>query len=170
LNWELAETLEFEVYEDDQIFHKRNGDLLSRSLFQKNYEKEFDTGLEREVAWYLDDNESVKWWHRMVARKDYYVQGWQRHKIYPDFLACLKESLDGKRRFTVLETKGMHLQGNPDTEYKARLFDLLMEFYSKSLEVGEVEIINGQNQEMVFKILLEDSWRNELSGLCKGAS
>ncbi|MCH7499062.1 MAG: restriction endonuclease subunit R, partial [Nitrospinae bacterium] len=164
LNWELAETLKFSVRDDDRIFHKRNGESLDRFLFEKVYEKELNN-LEQEVAWYMDDNDSIKWWHRLVARPDYHLQGWQRNKVYPDFLACLKALPDGKYQFTVLETKGEHLKGNEDTEYKGRLFDLLMNYYNKSLEAGEVEIVNGQDQKMIFKILLEDSWRNELAGI-----
>jgi type III restriction enzyme len=166
LNWELAEAIEFSVKDDDRIFQKKNGESLDRFLFEKVYEKDFND-LEKDAALYLDGNESVKWWHRLVVRQDYNLQGWQKNKIYPDFLACLNKLPDGKCRFTVLETKGEHLKGNDDTEYKRKLFDLLMSFYNSSLEAGEMEIVNGQDQKMIFKILLEDSWRTDLASIAK---
>lgn len=165
LNWELAETIEITVRDEDRVFQRRNGEQLNRFLYEKVYEKEFN-GLEQEVAWYMDDNESIKWWHRLVARQDYHLQGWQKNKIYPDFLACVKGLPDGNCKFTVLETKGQHLVGNEDTDYKGRLFDLLMDYYNKCMEAGEVKVVNGQDQKMVFKILLEDSWRNDLVTIC----
>lgn len=166
LNWELAETLEVSVSEDDRVFHRRNGEPLSRFLYAKLYEREIN-GLEKDVAWYLDGDDAVKWWHRLVARQDYHVQGWQRNKVYPDFLACLEEDGDGTRRILVLETKGMQLKGNDDTVYKQRLFDLLGEHYSHSIEVGEMEIEQDDTQALTFRMVFEESWREEISGLLR---
>ena len=56
--------------------------------------------------------------------EEYALQGWQRNKVYPDFIACL-----GDMRLYVLETKGIQLNGNEDTEYKGRLMDLLSEYH-----------------------------------------
>ena len=83
-----------------------------RNLFDKVYEKDVNPTLEKPVAWYLDGDNSVHWWHRLVAKQDYHLQGWQRNKVYPDFLVCLQDNPDGSKKFMVLETKGKQLKGN----------------------------------------------------------
>jgi len=41
----------------------------------------------------------------MAAKQNYHLQGWQKRKVYPDFLAFI--SPDNKiRKLSVLETKG----------------------------------------------------------------
>lgn len=162
LNWELAETLELTIREDDRVFLQRSGEPLARFLYEKLYERELN-GLEKDVAWYLDGGDAVKWWHRLVARQDYHVQGWQRNKVYPDFLACLQEQDNGSRQIMVLETKGMHLKGNDDTAYKQRLFDLLAEHYAHSIEAGELELTQDDAQRLTFRMVFEENWRTELS-------
>lgn len=163
LNWELAETIEFAVTDADPVLRKRNAEPLERTLYERIYEKEVNP-LEREVAWYLDGDKAIRWWHRLVSRQDYYVQGWQRHKVYPDFLACVEESQPGKVRLTLLETKGMHLAGNPDTEYKRRLFDLLTEHTAaRPVDAGELELHRDSGHKMVFKLLLGDTWHSDIN-------
>lgn len=163
INWELAQTLSFEVRDDEPLFKRKNGEELEKNLFEKLFSKDLND-LEKDVAWYLDSREAVSWWHRMVAKHDFHLQGWQRNKVYPDFLACLTSSDDGSVTFSVLETKGHHLKGNDDTTYKQNLLDLLSAAYSNALDAGEVEI-DDQNQRLIFKILIEDTWRSELSAL-----
>jgi len=107
----------------------------------------------------------VKWWHRLVVKQDYHLQGWQRNRVYPDFLACVEKQDDGSVQFTVLETKGEHLKGNDDTAYKKRLFELLTEHYNTALEAGEVEVPDAKGNKMVFKMLMEDSWRTDVCGI-----
>jgi len=158
LNWELAETLTLRVKDTDRIFRKKSAENLERSLFEKVYQKELNN-LEQEVAWYLDGHNAVKWWHRLVVKQDYHLQGWQRNRVYPDFLACVEKHDDGSVQFTVLETKGEHLKGNDDTAYKERLFELLTEHYNTALEAGEIEVPDAEGNQMLFKMLMEDSWR-----------
>ncbi|NCO37830.1 MAG: restriction endonuclease subunit R [Armatimonadetes bacterium CG_4_10_14_3_um_filter_66_18] len=160
LNWELAETLELDVTDDDKVLLRRNAESLERSLFKPVYQKQLN-GLEKDVAWYLDGDKAVRWWHRIAVHQDWHLQGWQRNRVYPDFLACLHDAGDGKVRFTVLETKGLHLKGNEDTEYKAKLFELLTEHGETAVSVGELKV-GLQEQQMRFELLLEDSWRETL--------
>jgi len=161
LNWKLAETLTLSVKDTDRIFRKKNGEDIKRNLFEKVYQKELND-LEQDVAWYLDDSDAVKWWHRLVVKQDYHLQGWQRNRVYPDFLACLEAKGDGTTKFTVLETKGDHLKGNDDTAYKERLFELLTEHYNEAIEAGSVELSDAEGNPMVFKMLMEESWQVEL--------
>jgi len=160
LNWELAETLELDVTEEDQVLRRKYGEDLGKSLFKPVYKKQVN-GLEQDVAWYLDGEKAVRWWHRIAVHQDWHLQGWQRSRVYPDFLACLHDTGDGKIRFTVLETKGIHLKGNDDTEYKKRLFALLTEHSKTALTVGELKL-GLKQQQMRFDLLLENDWREKL--------
>jgi type III restriction enzyme len=89
------------------------------------------------------------------------LQGWQRSRVYPDFLACLSDLGDGKMRFTVLETKGLHLKGNDDTVYKEKLFALLTQHSQTALSVGELKL-GLQQQQIRFELMLENNWREKL--------
>lgn len=161
LNWELAETLELDVTDEDRLLMQRDtGKPLERSLFEKIYQKQVN-GLEKNVAWHLDGEKAVRWWHRIAVHQDWHLQGWQRNKVYPDFLACLQDAGNGKLRFAVLETKGLHLKGNDDTDYKERLFELLEKFSSKSVNVGELKLAVAQN-EMRFELMLENNWQEKI--------
>jgi type III restriction enzyme len=160
LNWELAETLELDVTDDDRPLLQQNGKPLERHLFEKIYQKQVN-GLEKEVAWYLDGEQAVRWWHRIAARQDWHLQGWQRNKVYPDFLACVQEVANGRIRFAVLETKGLHLKGNDDTGYKERLFELLEKVFEVGENVGELKLGVAEN-EMRFELMLENNWRERI--------
>jgi type III restriction enzyme len=162
LNWELARTLEIEVSDEDHLLRRKDGGELEKSLFEKIYQRDFNN-LEKETAWYLDSSESVYWWHRIaVNQRSYNVQGWQRNKVYPDLLACLHGGNNGKYRFSVLETKGEHLKGNDDTEYKRKLFALLTEHVDTAIRAGELDL-GEVTQQMTFTMLMENSWTQELA-------
>ena len=63
----------------------------------------------------------------------------------------------------VLETKGKHLEGSPDTEFKKRLFALLEQAYASGKEAGDVELFAGAPDAMKFRILLQqDAWQSKL--------
>ena len=162
LNWEMATKIDFFVSKDDKIFRKENESPLQLSLFEKTFDKHYNK-LEKDVAWYLDEKESLKWWHRMVARQDYYLQGWQARKVYPDFLACVDK--DNANKISVLETKGDHLKGNDDTKYKEDLFNLLKKYDENNVNIGTVETASEDETEMVFEILLEKDWREKLQNI-----
>lgn len=162
LRWELAEELNINVSNADYPLQRRNGSPLERSLFEKVYTGDLNQ-LEKNTAWYLDESECVKWWHRIaVTRSSYSVQGWQRNKVYPDFLVSLSHDEDGVARFTLLETKGEHLKGNDDTAYKQQLFDLLTAHTDTATPVGELAL-DDQSPVMSFKMLMESDWKQELA-------
>ena len=160
LNWELAETLDLDITDEDKVLLRKNGEALEKSFFHPVYQKQVN-GLEKDMAWYLDADKAVHWWHRIAVRQDWHLQGWQRSRVYPDFLACLHGSGDGKLRFTVLETKGLHLKGNDDTNYKARLFELFTQHAASALSVGELKL-GFQQQHLRFELMLETDWRGKL--------
>ena len=159
LNWKLAETLHLSVATNDHILQRKGGLELERHLFEVIYLKQLN-GLERNLAWYLDVDKAVKWWHRVAVQQDWHLQGWQRQKVYPDFLVCLDQATDSEMRIAVLETKGMHLKGNDDTEYKRQLFDLLTAYSASAMSVGELKLGLKQSQ-LRFELLLETDWETK---------
>ena len=161
LNWKIAETLELEVSDVDPLLYRKNGEPLEKSLFEKVYQKEFND-LEKNTAWYLDESQCVYWWHRIaVNQRSYGLQGWQRHRVYPDLLACVHGVEDSKFRFSVLETKGDHLKGNDDTEYKRKLFDLLTRFVDMTASIGQLEL-DEEDKPVCFRMVMEKDWKPTL--------
>ncbi|HAF2252531.1 TPA: restriction endonuclease subunit R [Salmonella enterica] len=161
LNWELAQTLEVNVSEHEQVLRRKDGSELEKSLFEKVYQNGLNN-LERDTAWYLDKQESVYWWHRIaVNQREYSLQGWQKQKVYPDLLVCVEQPNSGSYRFSILETKGEHLKGNDDTEYKRRLFELLTEHVKTAVDAGELTL-EAASGGMSFRMLMEDSWSQEI--------
>ena len=71
-------------------------------------------GLERRMVDLLANNRRVRWWHRVVERKqgEFSINGFINH--YPDFLALLDNGT-----LVAIETKGEHLAG--DAARKLRL-------------------------------------------------
>lgn len=117
---------------------ERGGEPVQLSLFDKVFEKQFDSELEMDFAFHLDkqlkrqmeeqpETQSRQWWHKV--RREYYVLGWRRQRIYPDFVSF------ADRHFGMFETKGNHLK-NEDTQYKREVFELLQKHFNDShLEV-----------------------------------
>ena len=165
LNWELAETLELDVIEEEKVLLRKNGEPLEKSFFKPVYQKQVN-GLEKDMAWYLDSDKAVSWWHRIAVHQDWHLQGWQRSRVYPDFLACLHDKGDGKARFTVLETKGLHLKGNDDTVYKEKLFELFTKHSQSALTVGELKL-GLEQQQIRFDLVMENDWEQKLKAALK---
>jgi type III restriction enzyme len=105
---------------------REDGDQIERSLFDY-VDHESHNEYERAVALALDEDENVLWWYRNLVGKEHFaIQGYKKHRIRPDFV--VKDNADSKprHRVIVVESKGAHLENNPDTTYKkevARIFD-----------------------------------------------
>jgi len=98
-----------------------DGQPMQCSLFDF-VERESQNEYERAVALVLDKNADVLWWYRnLVGRENFTIQGYHRHRIFPDFV--VQQTHEGKshRRVLVIESKGKHLEGNPDTTYKRKV-------------------------------------------------
>ena len=158
LNFELERTLEVYVLENESPLYGRHAAPLQRSLFEPVFERDFN-GLEKDFALYLDERDVINWWHRVAERQGYYLQGWRRQRMYPDFVACVSEDGTGQKKLLVLETKGAHLQGE-DTEYKRQLMDLLKNAYDNAYDSGAMRI---EEPKAEFRILVQDRWREELN-------
>ena len=77
--------------------NREDGGPFQRSLFDWTAEDDLN-GLENKVATYLDRQERLFFWYRNRSRKDYYVQGWKRGRIYADFVVTLRSDEPGRRR------------------------------------------------------------------------
>ena len=124
-NFQMVESYEIPITDDYGLLARRNGQQVQLSLFEPIYTQQFDSNLERNFACYLDEQKALQWWHRVAVRQrgDYYLRGWKKDRIWPDFVAMGSEA-DGKPHILVFETKGQHLD-NPDTDYKRRVLDSL---------------------------------------------
>lgn len=155
LSFAIAKELHVMARKNERKLVKSDGLPIENSLFEFAFEKDFNN-LEKDFALFLADDHAISWWHRMVARQDYALQGWQRNKVYPDFIACI-----GEKRLLVMETKGLQLKGNEDTEYKRRLMDLLSEYHESAIASGEISLKDGLDKSMTLTMLMENDWREK---------
>lgn len=161
LSWELAEKLAFEVMQppDYPLSHKANGQPVEKALFEQIWSRHFN-GLEKDVALYIDDVKAVRWWHRIAVQSDWYLDGWKKKRVFPDFLVALEEK-DGKAdKLVVVETKGLHLQ-NDDTDYKTKLFAVLDKYSRSGVPVGELTL-DTQPEPMRFRLVFEGDWKTQV--------
>ena len=166
--FEFAQELEKMVGENQlQLFGQR-GDSLQKSLYEKVYAREFN-GLERDFAICLDGHGAVAWWHRFAARQDYSLQGWKRHRVYPDFIVCVAPGNGSTRRVLAIETKGLQLAGNTDTEYKKKLFEVLETAEPRAVEYGNLRLSKSKRRKhrMALKLLFQDNCREEFERLAR---
>jgi type III restriction enzyme len=68
---------------------------------------------ELEVAGRLNALENIRWWFRNPEVSGFYIQGWQKNKFYPDFIAKTKSG-----KYILLEYKGEHIATSEDSDYK----------------------------------------------------
>lgn len=162
-DYEVREIINTHVANIDEPLFRTSGDPLERSLFETIYEKGLNA-FEQKAALYFDESDAVKWWHRVAERQDWGLQGWRKHKVYPDFLVWLEVD-DDRARLLAIETKGEHLD-NKDTEWKRRLFAVLERAYADGRAAGSVELFSEAPEEMDFTILFQnkddpEAWRAE---------
>ena len=125
---------------------------LQLSLFKPVYTHQFDSGLERKFARYLDEQKALQWWHRVAARQggDYYLKGWKQNRIWPDFVA-IAGSENGRQHLLVYETKGAHLDGS-DTDYKKNVLDAL----EGAFDCGSMTVREGPAKG-IFKLVFDEA-------------
>jgi type III restriction enzyme len=162
-NWTLPDTLECDLPENAKQLYRKDGKVVQKSIFAPEYEANFDTD-EAEFACYIDEEAALKWWHRNVARTGhYFVQGWRKNKVYPDFIFALQKK-NGKERLVVLETKGDFLKGYDDTVYKRKLLERLTAAYKldETVKAGELQLV-GEGVEVVCDLVLMSEWKTVFS-------
>ena len=149
--WKMPPTISFRVPvgKKPKFLPRETNDPLQLGLFEKYSESDF-TSLEKSAAWWLDEKDVIKWWHRIVARKEYGLQGWKKHVVYPDFIA-LVEKKGISKTIHLIETKGKYLLGNDDTTYKEKLFGQLASA-ARSGKVGDMSIPNAGKQIDLYMV------------------
>lgn len=156
-NFRVFENFETEQAPGDHTLEEGPGRPAQKSLFEPQLERDYNA-LEKKFAFYLDQQEAIEWWHRVAVRQqhDYYLRGWNPDRIWPDFVAMSNEP-DGTRRLLVVETKGTHLEGNEDTEYKRGVFATLEEWLDRedTYECGEVRLERGA-EKGVFRLVFHE--------------
>ncbi len=162
-NWRMPTRIETTQPKTARQLVNQNGGPLEKSLFAPLYEAEMNQD-EREVAVYLDAEETLTWWHRNVARTQYGIQGWKKAKIYPDFIFAVRGEGDS-RRITVLETKGDQLD-NLDTAYKHEVLTYLSQHWQwdDGTPAGNLELVQGNGETVQCTLILMSEWRSKLPG------
>ena len=151
------------VKSNKQLVRSDNS-AIQNSLFDYVPDEDLNE-TEKSVAIYLDEQEQLLWWYRNRVRKDFHIQGWQRNKIYPDFIAAKKSKTEKDNYDTVyvLETKGVHLKANEDTRYKQNVFTLCNELGAKK---AWTELFDEfPNHDFEFQVVFEDEWQNKINEL-----
>ena len=130
-NFRMKESYVIPISDEYGLLARNDGLQVQLSLFEPIYTQQFDSDLERNFARYLDEQKALTWWHRVAVRQrgDYYLRGWKRERIWPDFIAMAGES-EGKPHVLVFETKGEHLRDSEDTDYKNRVLETLQNAFN----------------------------------------
>ena len=137
------------------ILNQGDGSPLQLSLFEVVADGDFNEP-EKHVAWYLDEQEKLLWWYRNRSRQDYSIQGWRKHRIYPDFVFSETDPKDRSdyAKVFVVEAK-VHLKnGTPNTSKTSSHCNKLAEEKSWA-ELG----LEFPEKKLVFEIVFEDEWR-----------
>ncbi len=138
-----------------------NNSEIQRSLLQEVPEEGLNPG-EQSVALYLDEQAKLLWWYRNLARQDYYVQGWKKGRIYPDFVvaAVTGQQQDNYSQVYVIETKGIHLK-NEDTDYKKSVFELCNRI-GQQKDWRELNL-EFDNKRVEFQVVFGDEWKEKIN-------
>lgn len=129
-----------------------DGRPFQANLFDPVLSGDYDSTDERNFAKYLDEAEAIRWWHRVAARNphEYYLRGWQKDRIYPDFVALFDGDDESATTLRIYEIKGRQLD-NPDTEYKRDVFAEL----ESSFNAGMMKVVDG-TMRGEFQIIFDD--------------
>jgi type III restriction enzyme len=163
-DWTFPKTIEFRPAV--RRLNCSDGGQIELSLHEAVPEDEFNE-TEKEVAWYLENQVRLFFWFRNRERRDYGIQGWRRHRIYPDFIftATCKEKTTDYDRVYVVETKGLHLTGNLKTDYIKKVFDICTK-QAKSRTWTELGL-GMKDKDLRFEVLSETEWEAKLNEILK---
>ncbi|HBR22210.1 MAG TPA: hypothetical protein DD713_06540 [Nitrospiraceae bacterium] len=148
--------LGYKIPEDDVITASGRRNIYNNYLFD-DVELETMNTLEQKVGRILDDQAKILWWFRNKASKTWYaIQGWKEYKIRPDFVAAKKKGKDEFEILYIIESKGEHLAGNADTQYKKSVLDLMTkQRKDKKIYTYQTELPFGMISENVECYLVE---------------
>lgn len=168
-----SEVLSLIVSDDERIgFEMPQKDMVAnsiRSTYRSSLYEDVEVAslnsLEREVVRIIEDSPNVLWWARNKAEKGWYaIQGWQRNKVRPDFVIAHKGSENDLELVYVVESKGEQLTGNPDTEYKAGVFEKMNK--TKDIEQVKVRTMTVKlNDRFEFELIPQGQEELRLRGM-----
>lgn len=162
-NWKMPQEIETELPKNSPQFVRDDGNGAEKSLFSPIYSADYN-GDEKEFACYLDEQKALQWWHRNVAKAgQYYVQGWKKNKVYPDFIFSLMRK-DGTQKMVVIETKGDQLEGSLDTKYKRKMLDLMSKNYrfANVMKAGRLELVVDAKKIVACDLVLMSEWKTRI--------
>ena len=162
-DYALPDNATLQVAGKPQLLMREDGvHAVEKSLLEPALRLPDMNEFEAQFAGYLDERAALQWWHRNVAKTQYGLQGWKRHRVYPDFIFGVVSSA-GVTRTVVLETKGMHLAGSLDTDYKKALLQKLSDAFAdeRGSKAGELSLGAG-HAEVVCDLVFDDAWRGSL--------
>lgn len=162
--YEIPRELELDSPKELEEFTLKDGKFAKKNLFNPLYAIWFNE-LERNCVSKLEyDFSKTAWWHRINERQDYYLQGWEKRRIYPDFLIKKQHEQKNKFDYILIETKGKHLRANDDTEYKHELLEFLSEHYQQKSSLDETIEAYGFSGVIIH----EDSQMRQLQEIMGG--
>jgi type III restriction enzyme len=163
LDYEIPDDFALPLTAKPQTLTRKDGHAVEKSLFEPALTALVDSGLETDVACYLDGQSALQWWHRNVAKAQYGLQGWKRHKVYPDFVFA---RLDGEQhsRMVVMETKGLHLAGSSDTGYKQNLLNRLTAAFrdERFTKAGTLALEDGETS-LTCDLVMSQAWEGDIA-------
>ena len=162
-NWHMPLNMETTRPENGAKLLRKSGDPVGKTLFAPAYQADFNNE-EADFASYLDEEKALLWWHRNVAKSGhYFVQGWRKNKVYPDFIFAVASNSDNQK-LVVIETKGDQLEGNLDTSYKRKLLNLINKEYAfeQVKKTGELELVLDDKTIVSCDLILMSDWPTKL--------
>ncbi len=165
-DWTFPKTIT--IKPTSRTLNRKDGSPLELSLFDFVPEEDFNE-TEKAVAWYLESQERLFFWYRNRSRRDYSIQGWREHRIYPDFIftSTGHETEKNYERVYVVETKGLHLKDNEKTDYVRKIFDICTE-QAQSRNWTELGL-QMKDKILQYEVLAEDEWQAKLNEILQEA-
>ena len=162
-DYELPRDLTLDLSNEPVPLSRPDARPVEKSLLEPALKTADMNDFEAQFAGYLDGKQALQWWHRNVAKTQYGLQGWKRHKVYPDFVFGLVQQ-GGVSKTVILETKGLHLSGSDDTAYKQRMLARLTQAFrdERWQSVGQLSLAHTDKQELVCDLLLDQAWQGSL--------
>ena len=163
-NWRMPFAYEAEWPHEPHLLTGNDLQPVKKSLFDMMLANDFN-GEERSVAVQLDGEAAITWWHRNVARTQFPIQGWRRHKIYPDFIFAVAQT-NGASKIVALETKGDQLD-NSDTAYKRSVLELVSKHFAwdDAAPAGTLELVRKNGETVECSLVLMADLPTELPKL-----
>jgi type III restriction enzyme len=148
----------------DAPLRHANGNPLAKNAFSNTYKSEVND-LELGALRAMDASAATYWWWRVPVRGAWGLQGWRRDAVYPDFVAFA--NVNGQDCLLAIETKGAHLAGNDDTNYKSALLAALQSNYQGTAGVPTGDKRAPSAVAPVFKGLLLVQQANQQTNLAE---